>query len=63
MNPNSFAKDMIVSYDNIQGPIKYISSSYVTICINSHLPKSKQTNILVYRTNWKYISSLKDSQK
>lgn len=63
MNPNSFAKDMIVSYHNIQGPIKYISSSYVTICINSHLPKSKQTNILVYRIDWKYITSIKDSQK
>lgn len=63
MNPNSFAKDMIVSYYNIQGPIKYISSSYVTICINSHLPKSKQTNILVYRIDWNHITSIKDSQK
>ena len=63
MNPNSFAKDMIVTYDTIQGPIKFISSSYVTICINSHLPKQKQTNILVYRPNWNQISLLKESEK
>jgi hypothetical protein len=60
---NSFAPDMIVTYHHITGPIKFVSNQYITVCINSHLPKQKQTNILIPHKDWKQVSHIKDSQK
>jgi hypothetical protein len=63
MNYNSFAENVWVQYHSIKGPIKFVCHKYITLCINPQNSKQRQTNLLVYCTEWNDVTLFQESCK
>jgi hypothetical protein len=60
----AFAKGLLVQYENYIGNIRFVSNSYVTLCVNS-FPEEKRRDVcmLIFREDFNKIKLLKESQK
>jgi hypothetical protein len=63
MNPNSFSKNTWVKYESYVAQVRFICSSYITICICPNQEKTRQTCMIIYSEDWKNVFLLKESEK
>ena len=55
-----FEKGIKVQYQGLQGKIKFIGTSYITICMRSFSCKSRDVDVLIFKEQWKDIQSCGD---
>ena len=55
MKYESFAEGLEVQYRNMTGRVRFISSSYITICLRAFDHKAKDVCVLVYPEQWKEV--------
>jgi len=58
-----FCEGLSVRYNQFCGQIRFVSNSYVTICIRRGEHKVNDVCILVFRDEWKKIHLIKESEK
>lgn len=58
-----FCEGLSVKYNEFYGEIRFVSSSYVTICIRHGEHKVNDVCILVFRDEWQKIHLIKESEK
>jgi hypothetical protein len=60
----TFAEGLVVQYKTHIGTIRFICSSYITLCVN-HFPEDKRRDvcILIYPDQYAHIKLLKESTK
>jgi len=52
-----------VRYKDRIGYIRFVSDSYVTVCIQEHQDKSRDVCIVVYKEDFSKLQLLKESEK
>jgi hypothetical protein len=59
----SVCEGLHVQYKHFIGTIRFVTDSYLTICIHNGKRKLNDVCIVVYRTDWNQIRLYKESEK
>jgi hypothetical protein len=60
---STFYEGLQVKYKDHIGEIEFICEQYITICVRRLEHRSKDVCLLVYRSQWKEVQLLKESEK
>ena len=55
MKYEELIEDTEVSYHQFTGTIRFVSKSYITVCISTFPDRSRDTCLLVYHDQWKHL--------
>jgi hypothetical protein len=55
MKYESFAEGLEVRYRGMPGTVRFISNSYITVCMASFSERAKDVCVLVYPEQWKEV--------
>lgn len=59
----TFVEGLLVRYKEHIGLVRFISSKYITICVQTHEQKVRDVCILVYPSEWKDIEIVEDYEE
>ena len=59
----TFTEGLLVRYKGHIGLVRFISSKYVTICVQTYEQKVRDVCMLVYPSEWKYIEIVEDYEE
>jgi hypothetical protein len=59
----TFYQGLGVTYNEHIGKVDFVSTQYITVCIQQSEERSRDVCILVYPHQWKDVRLLKESEK
>lgn len=63
MNKSAFVVGLEVYYDGMSGIIKFVSESYITVCVRVFQDRMRDVCIIVYPEQFDQITLAKESTK